>query len=85
MKAKLISIGNSRGIRLPKAVLDECGLTDEITLEVQKDRLIVRSSSTARRNWDAAFARMRARGDDALLDIAESGLTEDWDRTEWKW
>jgi antitoxin MazE len=85
MKAKLITIGNSKGIRLPKALIEECGLTNEIELEVQKDRLILRSPKTVRRGWAAAFARMRATGDDKLLDTAAQGPSSSWDETDWTW
>jgi len=85
MTTKLIVIGNSKGIRLPKALLEQGGLTGEIDLEVQTERLLVRPRHSARRGWDAAFARMRARGDDRLLDASSAGAASDWDRTEWTW
>jgi antitoxin MazE len=85
MKAKLIAIGNSRGIRLPKAMVEQCGLAEEIELEVKGDRLIVSSPKTLRRGWDSAFARMRRRGDDRLLDITAPTVATNWDETEWTW
>jgi antitoxin MazE len=85
MKVRLIAIGNSRGIRIPKSVLEQCGLTEEIDLKVQANQLVIRSPRTARRGWDAAFAKMRARGDDRLMDVGAGGVASEWDRTEWKW
>ena len=84
MKAKLIAIGNSRGIRLPKAVVEQCGLRNDIELEIKSDHLIVRSPKSVRAGWDEAFAKMGARGDDRLLDVTKH-ITNEWDQTEWTW
>ena len=84
MKATLVRIGNSRGIRLPKPVIEQCGFADEVEMEVHHHELVIRSSSQPREGWASAFARMSERGDDALLDrVAESGPT--WDEEEWEW
>ena len=84
MKAKLIRIGNSRGVRFPKPVIAQCGFEDEVEMEVHDYKLVIRSSSHAREGWHAAFARMGECGDDDLLDrVAESGPT--WDEEEWEW
>ena len=65
MRTKLVPIGNSKGIRLPKSVLEQCGLRDEIEMEVKGDHLVIRAPSRPRANWDAAFAKLRERGEDA--------------------
>jgi antitoxin MazE len=84
MKTSLVRIGNSRGIRLPKPVIEQCGFEDEVEMEVHNRELVIRSSSCARDGWHAAFARMGEGGDDELLDrVAESGPT--WDEEEWEW
>ncbi len=84
MKAAIVKIGNSRGIRLPKPVIEQCGFSDEVVMEVHHQELIIRSSSRPREGWSAAFARMGDRGDDQLLDcVAEPGST--WDEEEWEW
>ena len=84
MKATLVRIGNSRGIRLPKPVIDQCGFQDEVEMEVQHHELVIRSSSHPRDGWAGAFARMGECGDDELLDrVAETGPT--WDEKEWEW
>jgi antitoxin MazE len=85
MKSKLVAIGNSRGIRLPKSVLEQVGLEDEIELEVRSDHLVLRSPAKPRAGWDAAFARMRREGHDALLDPRSAHAPTTWDRSEWKW
>lgn len=84
MRAKLISIGNSKGVRIPKAVIEQYCLGEEVELELEPDGLHVRPVSTARRGWDQAFARMRKAGDDQLLD-ADTPTTSSWERKEWTW
>lgn len=83
MKANIIRIGNSKGLRLPKAILRQCRLDGTVELEVKDDCVIIRTERKARRGWDEAFAAMAAHGDDALLD-AKAAPTE-WDRREWRW
>ncbi len=84
MKAALIRIGNSRGVRIPKAILEECGLQDEVDMEVREDHLVIRAATKPRMNWDEAFRRMGERGDDALLDEDSLPPTK-WETTEWEW
>jgi antitoxin MazE len=85
MKMKLIRVGDARALRLPKALLERCGFADEIELEIEDDHLIIHSSKPIRHGWDAAFARMRARGDDCLFDVAEQRPANKWDQREWRW
>jgi antitoxin MazE len=83
IKTRLVKIGNSQGVRIPKLLLDQLNLSGDIELEVQDDRLIVRPSSHARADWAKQFRQMAERGDDQLLD-PELALTE-WEATEWQW
>jgi antitoxin MazE len=84
MKANLIKIGNSRGIRLPKPVIEQCGFENEVELEVHHQELVIRSASRPRAGWAGAFARMNQSGDDELLDrVDETAPT--WDEEEWEW
>lgn len=84
MRAKLVRIGNSKGIRLPKTIIAQYKWTDEIELEPRPDCLVLRPTRTARAGWDAAFMRMRERGDDDLL-LPETGGPSEWDVREWTW
>lgn len=84
MKSSIVRIGNSRGIRIPKALLEQCGLEDTVELEVEGDRLIIRPARSPREGWADAFCEMARRGDDKLIDAGRWGQTE-WDRTEWRW
>ena len=84
MKVNVVRIGNSQGIRIPKTILQQCRLTDALELEVQGNRLVLRSASRPRAGWEDAFRRMHTRGDDAVLDQGSLAATK-WDRTEWQW
>jgi antitoxin MazE len=84
MRARIVRIGNSRGVRIPKALLDECRFGDTVELEAQKGQLVIRPVDQVRTGWDDAFSRMAERGDDALLDREALGPTE-WDVEEWEW
>lgn len=82
MKASLVQIGNSRGVRIPKAFLEQAGLRDEIEIEVRGSQVVIRPANHPRAGWDESFATMAARGDDALLDTLGPSK---WDKTEWVW
>jgi len=84
MKASVVRIGNSRGIRIPKTVLEQCGLGNVVELEVRRGELIVRSAAKPRSGWEEAFKQMAQRGDDVLLD-GDSLPSTRWDETEWTW
>ncbi len=84
MKTHIVRIGNSRGLRLPKAILTQCRLEGAVELEVEDNRLVVRSARAPRTGWDLSFAAMAAHGDDILLD-RDTLKPTDWDRTEWRW
>jgi antitoxin MazE len=84
MKAHLIRIGNSQGVRIPKPLLEQTKLRDEVEIEVQDDCLVIRAIGNPRAGWDEAFAAMARQGDDALLDNKELVPTR-WDEEEWEW
>lgn len=84
MKTRLVRIGNSKGIRIPKLLIEQAGLGDEVEISVQDDSLIIRPARKPRDGWAAAFQQMARRGDDALLDdVASTAST--WDEGEWEW
>lgn len=84
MKTKLVPIGNSRGVRIPKLLLEQAGLEDEVEIEVDKRGLSIRPARPPRAGWEEAFRRMAQDGDDHLLDADALPLTE-FDEHEWKW
>jgi antitoxin MazE len=80
VKTRIVPIGNSRGIRIPKVLLERTGLAGEVEISAEDDRLVIRPGRKPRAGWAVAFQKMAERGDDALLDEAP-GLS-DWDAGE---
>ncbi len=83
MKARIVRIGNSQGIRIPKPLLEQTGLGTEVELEVQGEQIIIRPADRPRQGWEAAFRTMAEAGDDALLDPEGATLSR-WDEEEWE-
>lgn len=83
MKTRIVRIGNSQGIRIPKPLLEQSGLGEEVELELENGKIVIRAASRPREGWEDAFRTMARVGDDALLD-AEFTST-DWDEEEWEW
>jgi antitoxin MazE len=82
MKTRIVQIGNSRGIRLPKVILEEAQLGDEVELQAEPGRIVIRGASRPRAGWAAAARRMRKHGDDRLFD---SPTPTRFDEEEWEW
>ncbi len=81
MKASIIKIGNSQGIRIPKPILDQCGFTKEVELEVVNQELRVKALKRPRKNWETSFKKMAANQDDRLIEFPST----DWVNEEWEW
>lgn len=81
-RSRIIRIGNSRGIRVPKALLDHAQLPEDVELHAEPGRLVVRAVHRTRAGWAEAAAHMHERGDDRLLDA--SAATR-FDAEEWAW
>ena len=84
MRARIIKIGNSQGIRIPKPLLEQVGIGEDVELAIEDKRIIILPVSNPRETWDEAFKQMAANGDDALL-IGDQALTHSWDEEEWEW
>jgi antitoxin MazE len=82
MKARLVRIGNSRGIRLPKPLIEQAGLTDAVELRIQAGAITIRAAAGTRAGWAEAAKLMRERGDDRLL---EPPVPTRFDKEEWAW
>jgi antitoxin MazE len=82
VKTKLIRIGNSRGIRLPKPLIEEAGLPDEVKLEVRKGAIVISPAAGIRSGWEEAAEAIHEHGDDQLLDAS---VNTRFDDEEWKW
>ena len=81
-KTRIVRIGNSRGIRIPKTLLDEANLPDEVELHAQPGRLVVQGVRRPRSGWAAAAKRMHVRGDDRPI---EEVTATKFDRDGWEW
>lgn len=84
MKTRIVAIGNSRGVRIPKPLLEQIGLSGEVEISAENGALLIRPANRPRANWAAAFQGMARGGDDALLDDAAPSLSA-WDEGGWEW
>lgn len=84
MRTRIVKIGNSQGVRIPKLLLERSNLAEEVELEAEDNRIIIRSTRQPRQDWEQAFRAMAKRGDDALLDEHSPAQTR-WDEDEWQW
>jgi antitoxin MazE len=82
MKARLVRIGNSRGVRLPKPLIEEAGLTEEVEIRARQGAVIIAAVTRPRAGWAEAAARLRAEDGDRLLDPLSSTV---FDEQDWKW
>ena len=84
MRARIVRIVTSRGIRIPKVLLEQAGLAGEVEISVRDNSLVIKPARRPRAGWEAAFAEMAGRGDDALVDEETPSLAR-WDEDEWEW
>jgi antitoxin MazE len=82
MKSQIIQIGNSQGIRIPKVLLEESGITGEVELEISSDGILIRNIRKPRSGWDAAFKSLEDNDDDVQLDRETA---TGFDHREWQW
>lgn len=80
MELSIIQIGNSKGFRLSKTIIEKYNIKDKVELILEKGYIILKPISTPRKNWEKAFIEMNKNGDDQLLfnDIFEDENLEEW-------
>ena len=83
MKANIICIGNSQGVRISRPFLEQCGLEGSVAMNVENNAVVIAPARGVREGWSDAFKRMAEHGDDAPL-LDESDLTSE-DESEWEW
>ena len=81
MKAHIVWIGNSRGVCLPKALLKEAQLDDEVEFQAESGRILISKTTKPRAGWAEAAQRMREQGEDRLIDPPTPTR---FDKEEWK-
>ena len=82
MKSKLVRIGNSRGIRIPKPLIQQAGLEEEVELRVVDAGILIENAPRPRSGWGDAAATLAAADDAGLID---GPVATDFDETEWAW
>lgn len=82
MKTRIVRIGNSRGIRLPKPLIEQAGLGEEVELRVQEGAILIQSTSEPRAGWAEAARRLAAEEGGGLL---HAPTATKFDETEWRW
>jgi antitoxin MazE len=82
IKGRVIKVGNSQGIRIPKLLLEQSGIQENVEIEVRDRQLIISAVPQSRVGWAEAFAAMASNQDDMLLDDVTSTT---WDEEEWEW
>ena len=82
LRTQIVKIGNSRGVRLPKVLIDQMGFDNEVEILVQRGQIVLRRVAHPRHDWDEQFHAMSKSGDDRLID---EPISTKWDRSEWKW
>ncbi len=83
MRTHIIRIGNSQGVRIPKPLLQQTGLKDEVEIEVEGSHLVLRPVAKPRAGWAESFQAMAREGDDEMLDPELAASR--WDEDEWRW
>ncbi len=84
MRARVIKIGNSQGLRIPKPILEQTGIMDDVEIEVEKNQIIIRPVKNVRVVWDEDFKLMGQSDDDKLV-FDDSKILNSWDEDEWQW
>jgi len=85
MKTKIVKIGNSRGVRIPKSFIEESGLQNDVELEINEGRIIIKPTSKPRESWAMAFKSSSAEGESDILDSEVLRFQSKWDEEEWEW
>ncbi|AKP49977.1 AbrB/MazE/SpoVT family DNA-binding domain-containing protein [Cyclobacterium amurskyense] len=80
MEISVVKIGNSKGIRLSKTLIERYNIKGRIDLILEKDQIVLRPLATPRKGWEKAFKEMNENGDDKLLidDVFEDDHLDEW-------
>lgn len=82
MKARLIRIGNSRGVRLPKPMIEQARLSGDVDIEVRDQAIVITATQARRVGWAQAARKLRERDSDRLFD---EPLPTEFDEKDWEW
>ncbi len=84
MRAKIVRIGNSQGVRIPKPLLERSGLGEDVEIEAEGDQIVIRPIRRPREGWSEVFQAMAHAGDDQLID-GHLRNHSNFDEAEWSW
>ena len=84
MKTRIVRIGNSQGVRIPKLLLERSNLAEEVELQAHDNQITIRSAREPRQGWGSEFQNMAAQGGDGLFDN-DSLVQTQWNADEWQW
>jgi len=82
MRANVVRIGNSRGVRIPKSILAACGIEDAVELSVADGKIVLVAAPRVRQGWAEAARDMARREDDAFTEPTTATM---FDENEWEW
>jgi antitoxin MazE len=83
VRTQIVKIGNSQGIRIPKLILKQSSIKDEVEIKAQNGNIIIFPAKHPRHDWDEAFQTMHEQSDDKMLDDNLTNQTR-WDEEEWE-
>lgn len=80
MDISVIPIGNSKGIRLNKTLIEKYNIKDTVELILENDCIILKAKSAPRKGWEKSFKKMHENGDDKSLmsDVFKDEHFEEW-------
>ena len=80
METAIIKIGNSKGLRLSKTILDKYIIKDKVEIILEEGQIIIKPIEIPRQNWETAFEKMSKEGDDKMLlnDVFDDENFEEW-------
>lgn len=81
MRTRIVRIGNSQGVRIPKPLLEQAGLPEDVELHAEDGRIVIAAGRQPRTGWAEAAQQLRARGEDGLLETPPPRF----DSEEWEW
>ncbi len=82
MRARIVRIGNSRGVRLPKPLIEQAGLGEEVELRVEEGAIVIQATNRTRAGWAEAARQLATEGNKGLLD---DPTPTRFDQAEWRW
>ena len=80
IEISIIQIGNSKGLRLSKTILEKYQIKDKVELILEKGQIILRPIDSPRKDWEEKFKKMAINEDDQFLmkDVFDDENFDEW-------